>query len=257
MEIIYAKYFFRREIKNMNYFYDGDFDGLMTVVFDAYKYRTDLESVTSESKQVEIDFKEIHVKTDIGKARRVEQYISKNISEKFLFTVRIAFLSNNPDKDTVIVKSIYKIMKSGYSFINSVDEDIMMLNRLERQVLDERHRFLGLLRFREIGDNVLFAVFEPKNNLLPTLINHFQDRLKNEKFVIYDKKRSMLAYYNSKSTEIIFTENINICETENEEKFSDLWRIFHRSLSIKERKNKKLQMSHIPKYYWKYLVEEL
>ena len=45
--------------------------------------------------------------------------------------------------------------------------------------------------------------------------------------------------------------------SDEEKEYSELWKTFHKSISIKERENRKLQQSNLPKYYWKHLVEEM
>ena len=43
---------------------------------------------------------------------------------------------------------------------------------------------------------------------------------------------------------------------EKEELFyQNLWKVFHKSVAIKERSNERLQMQHMPKKYWDNLIE--
>ena len=37
--------------------------------------------------------------------------------------------------------------------------------------------------------------------------------------------------------------------------YQELWKVFHKSIAIKERSNKNLQMQHMPKKYWKNIIE--
>lgn len=241
----------------LHYRYDGDFDGLLCVVFEAYPNRDRIAKVTAQPEQMSLAFEEIFVPTDPQKARRVEKYIREQISRQFLHDVRACFLSWRPEKDTVLVRTIFKAMKVGEKIMDIFDEDVMLMAKIIKQVLGERHRYLGLVRFREMTDKTLIATIEPKNNILPIIMSHFQDRLPHERFAIFDKKRGMLAYYDGQMTELFFTDNIQTDWSDEERMFSDLWKIFHRSISIEERKNKKRQKSHLPKYYWKHLVEDM
>lgn len=240
-----------------NYYYDGDFDGLLSVVFEAYPRRTELGTITDQARQIDWAHREIYVSTDLPKARRVETYLREKISEQFFYDVQTAFLSSHPEKDTAIVHTIFAAMEGGEQVLDSMQRYPFLMNGIIKQVLSERHRYLGLLRFREMQDGTLFATMEPKHNVLPLLINHFKRRLQNEAFAIYDKKRAMVAYYNKKTVELYFTQSVETVWSDEEKMYNELWKAFHQSISIRARTNRKLQRSNLPKYYWKYLIEEM
>jgi hypothetical protein len=42
---------------------------------------------------------------------------------------------------------------------------------------------------------------------------------------------------------------------EEEENFRELWRLFYKTIEIKERHNPKCRMTHMPMRYWKYMTE--
>ena len=116
--------------------------------------------------------------------------------------MRTCFLSCDKNKDTIIVHTVYKALKQGEEILNSLDEHAFRMNRLIKQVLSERHKYMGVLRFREMKDGTMLATIEPKNNVLPALISHFRNRMKKEKFAIFDKEREMIAYYDTEKVEI-------------------------------------------------------
>ncbi|EGQ79360.1 hypothetical protein HMPREF9094_1619 [Fusobacterium animalis ATCC 51191] len=241
-----------------NYYYDGSFDGLLTVIYVAYEDRKNKTlRVSAKSEQLILSLDDIHIATDFGKARLVEKAISEKLSQNFLNNIRACFLSFDKNKDTVIIHTVYKALKQGEEILNSLDEHAFYMTKLVKQVLNERHRYLGVLRFKEVKDGTMFSTIEPKNNVLPILLSHFINRMKREKFAIYDKKRKMIAYYDTKKVEIFFVKSLEIEWSDEEIEYSELWKTFHKSISIKERENKKLQQSNLPKYYWKYLIEDM
>ena len=241
-----------------NYYYDGSFDGLLTVIYIAYNDRkSSILRVSAKTEQLILALDDIHVITDFSKARRVEKSICEKLSQNFLNNIRTCFLSNDKNKDTVIIHTVYKALKQGEEILNSLDEHAFYMNKLVKQVLNERHKYLGLLRFKEMKDGTMFSTIEPKNNVLPILISHFKNRMKKEKFAIFDKGRKMVVYYDGKKAEIFFVESLEIEWSDEEIEYSKLWKTFHKSISIKERENKKLQQSNIPKYYWKHLIEDM
>ncbi len=240
-----------------HYYYDGDFDGLLSVVFESYKHRKELGRISAEPEQLAFDTSEIYVATDVEKARRVEKYLREKFSYQFFADLQACFLSCEPHKDEIIVRMIFRAMECGEGILESVDEYALQMNKLVRNVLRERHRYLGLLRFREMHDGTLFSTIEPKNNVLPILLSHFKNRLVRERFAIYDKKRNMLAYYDGQRIDLFFTEKVEIKWSDAELEYAFLWNVFHKSISIRERQNKKLQQSNLPKYYWRHLVEDM
>lgn len=241
-----------------NYYYDGSFDGLLTVIYMAYNDReSNMLRVSAKAEQLILALDDIHIITDFFKARRVEKAICEKLSQNFLNNIRTCFLSNDKNKDTIIIHTVYKALKQGEEILNSLDEHAFYINKLVKQVLNERHKYLGLLRFKEMKDGIMFSTIEPKNNVLPILISHFKNRMKREKFAIFDKGRKMVVYYDGKKAEIFFVKSLEIQWSDEEIEYSELWKTFHKSISIKERENKKLQQSNIPKYYWKHLVEDM
>ena len=241
-----------------NYYYDGSFDGLLTVIYIAYNDRkSSILRVSAKTEQLILALDDIHVITDFSKARRVEKSICEKLSYNFFNSIPTCFLSFDKNKDTIIIHTVYKALKQGEEILNSLDEHAFYMNKLIKQVLNERHKYLGLLRFKETKDGTMFSTIEPKNNVLPILISHFKNRMKKEKFAIYDKGRKTIVYYDSKKAEIFFVESLEIEWSDEEIEYSELWKIFHKSISIKERENKKLQQSNIPKYYWKHLIEDM
>lgn len=241
-----------------NYYYDGSFDGLLTVIYMAYEDKENkMLRVSAESEQLILSLDGIHIATDFCKARRVEKAISEKLSQNFLNNIRACFLSFDKNKDTVIIHTVYKALKQGEEILNSLDEHAFYMTKLVKQVLNERHKYLGLLRFKEMKDGTMFSTIEPKNNVLTILISHFKNRMKRERFAIYDKGRKMIVYYDTKKAEIFFVESLEIEWSDKEIEYSELWKTFHKTISIKERENKKLQQSNLPKYYWKHLVEDM
>ncbi|WP_405349803.1 TIGR03915 family putative DNA repair protein [Fusobacterium animalis] len=241
-----------------NYYYDGSFDGLLTVIYIAYKDRKNNElRIIVKTGQLLLGLDDINVITNFFKARRVEKAICDKLSQNFLNNIQTCFLSCDKNKDIVTVHTVYKALKQGKEILNSLDEHAFYVNKLVKQVLNERHRYLGVLRFKEVKDGTMFSTIEPKNNVLPILLSHFINRMKREKFAIYDKKRKIIAYYDTKKVEIFFVKSLEIEWSDEEIEYSELWKTFHKSISIKERENKKLQQSNLPKYYWKHLIEDM
>ena len=44
-------------------------------------------------------------------------------------------------------------------------------------------------------------------------------------------------------------------ESSNEKEIEKLWKIFYKTIGIKERKNDRCRQNFMPKKYWKYITE--
>jgi len=136
---------------------------------------------------------------------------------------------------------------------------------LVRTVLDsayrvghEIHRLTGLLRFSPDKNGVWIARCAPDNSILPALAEHFTLRFGDDPWVIMDEKRG-LALVRFKDADpclgplalFPFLSAPDIPDDEWEE----LWRSYHRIISIENRKNPALQLQLMPRRYWKYLPE--
>ena len=63
-----------------NYYYDGSFDGLLTVIYMAYNDRaSEMLRVSAKAEQLILALDDIHVVTDFSKARRVEKAICEKL----------------------------------------------------------------------------------------------------------------------------------------------------------------------------------
>jgi probable DNA metabolism protein len=122
------------------------------------------------------------------------------------------------------------------------------------------------VRFQKTADEIYFASFDPRYDLLPLVIKHFEQRFADQKWIIYDTRRNYGFYYDLKKTvEITFTESHTNPLTgaidksimdKDEQLFQELWKSYFKSMCIKERINPKLHVQLLPRRFWKYLIEK-
>lgn len=150
-----------------------------------------------------------------------------------------------------------------------------------RRVSAQAHKYLGLLRFHNVGPAFSVADFRPDYHVLPIILPHFTDRLADQNFAIRDLRRRIAALHLSDgrvSLHILAESGFPPDEgemplagpfpgqaelaaaaserTAAEPDFSALWRLYLKRLSIPERRNPALQRANMPKKYWKYLTED-
>lgn len=239
----------------MNYIYDGSFDGLMTIIFNAYNIIEDI-NIKVESNQLDFFEDSIISKTDLEKSTRVKNFLLKKFSVLYLNNIRLVFLSDSPSKENTIARYIKRGIIYGVKYMNSADENAVEFRRILKNLYSENHTYKGLLRFKEIQDGFLLANIEPHNDILEILTQHFLKRLPKEKFIIYDVKRRKCSMAINGDYKILEVEELNSVESSDEVFFKKAWQGFYKSVGIKERENKKLMMSNMPKKYWKYLPEK-
>jgi len=240
----------------VRYIYDGSFDGFLSVIYDCY-YSKIPESIEREySYDSNILYQDVVVGTDMIKSGKVYKAISEKISEDTLVYVYQAFLSEEPG----IELKIFNYMQLGFKLGSKVndfltEENVNEVQKFSRKVGFEAHRFLGLVRFQEFN-GILYASIKPTYNIVELLGNHFSARLRNEKWIIHDVKRKIGIVYENNEW---ILRDLKFEKLESHEAgelfYQNLWKAFHRSVSIEERTNEKLQMQHMPKKYWDNLIE--
>ena len=76
------------------------------------------------------------------------------------------------------------------------DEPIWTVRQMARKTGNERHKLLGLLRFRELSDGMLYARLAPSCAVVPLMAPHFVSRFPEERWVIHDVRRHMASCMN-------------------------------------------------------------
>ena len=243
---------------NKTYLYDGTFDGLLTIVFDSYANKILPQKIYSQDEYVSnfLD-KTLFIKSDYEKSQRVFNGIEKNIGYDALYNSYNAFLSNEKEKEIYILKYLCNGFDIGPKINNMLTVSyVFKVINMRKKALAECHKLKGLLRFQEVGNNLGYASIHPDNNILEPLGHHFINRLPTLNFIIQDKNRNICFLYNQKEYKIISGEGLSIPSiSENEKMYQDLWKMFFKTIAIKERTNPRCQMQYMPKKYWKDLIE--
>lgn len=238
------------------YIYDGSFDGFLSVIYACY-YSSIPESIEREcSYSFNILYEDIVIVTDMVKSGKVYKAILEKISEDTLIHVYQAFLSEKVG----IELQLFKYIQLGFNMGSKVndfltEESVNKIQKYSRKVGFEAHRFLGLVRFQEFK-GILYASIQPTYNIVELIGNHFKERLRNEKWIIHDVKRKIGIVYENNEWILRDLKFEKLESHEAEELFyQNLWKAFHKSVSIEERINEGLQMQHMPKKYWDNLTE--
>lgn len=238
--------------------YDGTFINLLTTIKYLLQANIKPQKIVIEGTYSPSLFETI-IKPNIDNDPTFITKITKSSSKEVLKLITYTFLSNAQNKELVLYylilnTFIYKDKIIYQRNLNCVNTAL----KLAHHVSSENHKMKGFTRFKMINNKFLYAEISPDNNILELLSKHFQKRLKNELWIIKDTNRNILSIYDLNTYHIISGENIKLLALEknkNDNYYENLWCIFFKTIAIKERKNKKCQMSFMPKKYWHNIIE--
>lgn len=248
--------------------YDNSFEGFLTLVFNCYELKIFPDIIKGNRNNEPSIFPESYeVITDETKAKRVWSGLHKKISNTSCQLLYHAFLSEICDIELLILHYIREVFESPVNIeFNFGNHYILEMLKMDKKVTREAQRILMFVRFQKTLDEIYYASFDPKYNVLPLVIKHFENRFTDQKWIIYDTRRNYGFYYDLKNTtEFRFTENMTNPTTgkidksmiaEDEQLFQELWKSYFKSMCIKERINPRLHIQLLPKRFWKYLTEK-
>lgn len=247
--------------------YDKTLEGLMTALYDAYNRKSFPEKLLAFDEQEPLFVTESHsVITDNLNSARVWKGLEQKLHANTLNMLTCVWLSELPGSDELIFRYARKTFDSKHSIeMNFADADVLQMKKIAQKVNHERHRLIELVRFQKAADDIFFAPVSPDHNCLALTINHFKDRFRDQKWIIYDTKRNYGYFYDLKDVTEMTLDSTNLFPegkldeklmAEDEKIFQDLWRGYFKAMTIKERINPKLHRQHLPQRYWKYLTEK-
>ena len=247
--------------------YDGSFNGWLSVVFDCYDYKfNDVQICTRERFNGNI-FERVHTTlTNEEHSERVLKGLRKKVSDEAIKQVYQTFLSEIAGIEDVLLRYVQ------YAFSGSLpieqdfsNDDVLTVVQTAKKVWREKHRMEAFVRFQKTGDGLFYAIIDPDYNVLPLIAKHFTKRYADQRWMIYDSKRKYGIFYDGHSCSEISVEfsvgldsgeNITTHYDEDETIYQELWKRYFASVNIAARKNTKLHLQHMPRRYWKYLVEK-
>lgn len=239
-------------------------EGILSAIHEAYLSRYGHNYICIEidlncERRLFVDYHTIQ--TDYDKAGRVADAIKKKISPGAFEMIHLASLSCYQDKAQAIYNFVQLGFTMGETVVSHLSNDwVNRIFRLQQEVSRETQKFRGFVRFHELPGRILFSKIAPKHEQLFLLGDHFADRFPEENWIIYDERRQQAAVHEARqSWNLIYGIDPRIQEIAEEHKtddvFLELWKLFVKRVTIKERENRRLQMNFMPKRYWSNLPE--
>lgn len=247
--------------------YDKSFEGLLSVVFEAYASKTFPDILLGEGELAPLFCGEIvDVPTVEERSERVWRGLQRRISKGALYALPDCWLSELPEVDILLFRYICKAIDAPHSIeLNFGDPDVLQLSKIWRSVVKERERVVQFVRFQKTADGLFFACIEPAFNVLPITLSHFIDRFHDQRWIVYDAKRDYGFYYDLKKAEEVHFDDkqwddrgiLSEAVADMDERlFQQLWKGYFDSMAIRERINPRLHKRELPVRFWKYLPEK-
>ena len=253
------------------YLFDGTMDGLLTAVFDAFALHEQPETLLTEGEALPLFCERTQtVHTDEEKARRVWTGLEKKLSREAMKLISVSWLSELKELNGHLFRYICKVFTAGKGIERHfADPDVLAVTNIARKVLHEQLRMKQFIRFQKAKDGTYLGVVSPDHNVLPLIIDHFQDRFNDQPWLIYDAKRHYGFNYDGKTVIRITFEDeaavpFNLANgkldesvlSSDDQLLQDLWRTYFKAICIRERMNPRKQLNDMPRRYWKYMTEK-
>ena len=237
------------------FYYDGTFEGFLSLIYYSYYQKTTPCKIVKHHKNIALFDEVIKITTNLQHAQKVLNALKKRFKKREYQKIFYIFLCDSVEFE----KSLYDFIVLGFkdqkNLSNINHPSINHVESLMQEYMRSLCKMYGFVRFQELHDNTLYAKVDTKFNMLLSLGEHFLKRLDGCEFILHDIKRSLAFISNSKEKifQIASFESPQL--SKDEQKFQDLWRVFFKQVSIKERENKKLQQNFVPLKYRKYMIE--
>ena len=247
--------------------YDSTFEGFLTTVFEIFEFKyTNPKIIKNSDPQQNMFANPIEIITEVAKSDRVIKKLKQQLGSEGVGSLIYAFLSEKIGvEDTLFTVIEYAVQNPEKNILKDFSNDaVLQIAQLTKSVGREKHRMEAFIRFELLKDDIYFAKIDPDFDVLTLILTHFKNRYQDQKWMIYDLRRKYGVFYDLKTIEIVTMDlDIKLLDAESSQFYSDveieyqkLWWEYFDHTNIKERKNTKLHLQHVPKRYWKYLTEK-
>lgn len=189
--------------------YDGTYEGLLCVAVKCINLRIVPELILV-SAGTEYDHDVCYVRTDLGIAEKMHDFIGQRACVRTQQMVVDCFLTTMPDKEKVIVNLICKAVRFGACVADDYDDQ--MIRRVHLAILDlyreEQSYFMSFDPV--IHRNISTSVINPKNIILPVMKYDILRKTEYDNILIYDKRHHMVLYRNDESNDIVDVRRLPI-----------------------------------------------
>lgn len=250
----------------MIYICEDSLEGILTGVYDAWASKRGHDHVKLQTDQ--FDNYELFAEYSIIKADQEKSLkVARTINERMGYETYTCVCQAAAGNDHRKADCIYRLIVMGLSMKNSKKvmehlsyEPINFVFKLSRTVWREAHNYQGFVRFQELADGLLCSVIKPKHDVLELIAPHFEDRLPNENFLIYDTIRKKAVIHAIQkpwfmANDLAIDDEVLNNYSSDEIEYAQLFTSFFKSITITERINPRCQMNMLPLRFRDQMVE--
>lgn len=249
---------------------EDSMEGVFSAIYAAYSRRLEHEKTriqAGEEDNLRLFASYDAVATNEEHAVKVARTLQRELGGEDYTSICMALAAKDVEKAQAVYRTVVlglRMKKEGYR--NRIMEHlsspfVRKVMELARRTGNESHFLMGFLRFQEMEKGFLFARIGPKNDILAMLTPHFADRLPMENFMIFDETHRMAALHPAGGEWYLVRdfeeaiEEAGLQYSKEERHYQELFHFFCHNISIKERKNQKLQRNMLPLYFRKFMTE--
>ncbi len=244
-------------------------DGIFTAVYDAWDSGLGHQNVALELNgcfNYSLFSQYVSVSTDYEKSFKVARTLNHKLSGQVFSMAYYAALAQPPGKADAIYRFLVLAFRHGPGIVSMLGlPEVQAVFALWRKVGNEAHYFREFIRFSDTGSGILFGKVKPKCNVLPLVAPLFSDRMPSESWALLDETRNLAVFHPAGQEWFLTSAFEDFSESpaeyqlpqnaENEDQYRSLWKIFHKTIAIKERINPRCQRNQLPLWYRKNMTE--
>lgn len=250
-------------LRDVAYCYDGTLEGLLTAVFQSYALHEEPQDVVPEGVlQRRLGQSVRHIDADEALACRVRAGIVRAAGSAAFEAVAHASLSDDPTAGTAVYRFIrYAMARERMGARGAILSELAHpavgpLAKLDRAVMNERHRMQQFLRFEHLETGVWYARCNPNANVVPLLMDWFSGRFNTQPFLIFDEVHRIAGVYGGRGWHLVRTDDVQVPPHAADEKLMRAaWKRFYDAVSVEARYHPELRRQFMPKRLWKNILE--
>lgn len=279
---------------DLAYLYDGSLEGLLSAIFASYVNHENPSDVAPEDvHQLRLGQRIARIETNFEHAKRVRRGLREKCGNRAFRDVLKASLSSEPDAGTAAYRFVRYAMDKqktthrncqtcrkrdtcgskdgrgycpklrGRALSDITHPDVEPLFKIARSVSQEAEHIRQFARFEHLVTDEVgfwFARINPRDSVIPLVMNHFVERFNIQAFMIYDEVHELIGVYDGKTQYFVKPDTVEELLglrtfAGDEVVMQDAWKRFYKVLSVEARYNPELRRSLMPKRFWKNLTE--
>lgn len=244
--------------------YDGSFAGFLCAAAETINITgsgSPAPSIRGPASAGELFDETIDLRSDRERALRLWRRLARRAGGEALRSCLEAFCSDYQGKEDAIAYAMGRLSREGASALCDLNDPMIgLVEKAALRARNQAHLIAGILRFSELADGSWYALIEPDCDILPLTAEHFSARYADMRFAIYDNKHHTALLHSPGDRWTIANgvtpNNDGIFPlSERELSIRAGWAEYFESVAIAQRRNPRLQASHMPKKYWRFLPE--